>query len=62
MRTVFSLGTTIYGPKKCQNGYTILTSYLRKDIKSKARIFQSQSKGKNNKSQEKNKPLPCWYN
>ena len=45
MRTVYPIGTTVYDPKKCWNGYTILNSYVRGGHHSKERIMQSGTEG-----------------
>lgn len=41
MRTVYPVGTTVYDPAKCWNGYTILNGYLRSGKHSVARVMQS---------------------
>ena len=41
MRTVHPLGTTIYDPDRCYNGYTVLNCYSRLDPGAAARVRQA---------------------
>lgn len=41
MRTVYPIGTTVYDPSRCSNGYTLLNAYARSGARSLARVMQS---------------------
>ena len=39
MRTVFPIGTTVYDPARCWNGYTVLNAYRRSGQRAAARVM-----------------------